>query len=183
MRWVIGIAVSVALALLVGTPQAGERWDMPTAYAESNYHAENARLFAEAVGVCTGGSLEISVHANESLLKGEEIMRAARHRSALLLFVRRRRPSKQPGLTRARLASLAGRNLGWYSVPWPPQRMYFAVDRERADVKGIAAALAGIPAVHRRRRRATSAAGGKAEAADLVRRDRTRSQALPQPIL
>ena len=48
MRWVIGIAVSVALALLVGTPQAGERWDMPTAYAESNYHAENARLFAEA---------------------------------------------------------------------------------------------------------------------------------------
>ena len=76
MRWVIGIAVSAALALLVGTPQAGERWDMPTAYAESNYHAENARLFAEAVGVCTGGSLEISVHANESLLKGDEIMRA-----------------------------------------------------------------------------------------------------------
>ena len=84
MRWVIGIAVSVALALLVGTPQAGERWDMPTAYAESNYHAENARLFAEAVGVCTGGSLEISVHANESLLKGEEIMRAVESGQALI---------------------------------------------------------------------------------------------------
>ena len=49
---------------------------MPTAYADTNYHTENARLFAEAVGVCTGGALEITVHANGSLFKGDEIKHA-----------------------------------------------------------------------------------------------------------
>ncbi len=51
MRWMIGLAAG--LVLVVGAAevaQAGQRWNMPTAYAETNYHTENARLFAEAVG-------------------------------------------------------------------------------------------------------------------------------------
>ena len=49
---------------------------MPTAYVDSNYHTQNGKLFAEAVGVCTGGDLEIVVHGGGTLFKGGEIKRA-----------------------------------------------------------------------------------------------------------
>ena len=43
---------------------------------DSNYHTQNGKLFAEAVGVCTGGDLEIVVHGGGTLFKGGEIKRA-----------------------------------------------------------------------------------------------------------
>ncbi|MEE8225657.1 MAG: C4-dicarboxylate ABC transporter substrate-binding protein, partial [Kiloniellales bacterium] len=58
------------------TAIAGEKWDMPMAYADSNFHTQNGKAFAEAVMVATGGELEIVVHGGGSLFKGNEIKRA-----------------------------------------------------------------------------------------------------------
>ena len=81
MRWMIGLAAG--LVLVAGAAQVahpGERWNMPTAHAETNYHTENARLFAEAVGICTGGALEITVHANRNTLQGRRDQARGRDR-------------------------------------------------------------------------------------------------------
>ena len=68
MKTLIGLATGLALSANVA--HAAEKWDMPMAYADSNYHTQNGKLFAEAVGVCTGGALEIVVHGGGSLFKG-----------------------------------------------------------------------------------------------------------------
>ena len=73
----IGAAVlSAALAFAPLAAEAGEKWDMPMAYADSNFHTQNGKDFAEAVKVATGGELEIVVHGGGSLFKGNEIKRA-----------------------------------------------------------------------------------------------------------
>ena len=64
------LAVSSTFAM------AGEKWDMPMAYTDSNFHTQNAKAFAEAVEVATGGELVIKVHGGGSLFKGNEIKRA-----------------------------------------------------------------------------------------------------------
>ena len=74
MKRLIGVAAGLALS--ASAAYAAEKWDMPMAYADSNYHTQNGKLFAEAVGVCTGGALEIVVHGGGSLFKGNEIKRA-----------------------------------------------------------------------------------------------------------
>ncbi|MEO0363025.1 MAG: C4-dicarboxylate ABC transporter substrate-binding protein, partial [Pseudomonadota bacterium] len=74
MRLATLIGAAVA-ALAAGAAQA-ENWDMPMAYADSNYHSQNGKLFADAVGVCTGGDLTITVHAGGSLFGGGDIKRA-----------------------------------------------------------------------------------------------------------
>ena len=65
-------------ALMFASSAAGEKWDMPLAYAATNYHSQNAALFAAAVTEATGGELEIVPHASGSLFKGAEIFRAVR---------------------------------------------------------------------------------------------------------
>ena len=74
MKWLTGLAAGLALS--AGTVHAADKWDMPAAYVDSNYHTQSAKLFAEAVGVCTGGDLEIVVHGGGTLFKGGEIKRA-----------------------------------------------------------------------------------------------------------
>ena len=71
------IWLTVALALLAG-PAAAERWDMPTPYADNNFHTLNIKQFAEDVNRATGGKLEIVVHSAASLFKLPEIKRAVR---------------------------------------------------------------------------------------------------------
>jgi len=78
MRIVVGIVAATAVALVANLAQAGEKWDMPLAYAASNYHSENAAKFAAAVTEATGGELEIVTHPSGSLFKGGEIFRAVR---------------------------------------------------------------------------------------------------------
>ena len=68
--------LAAAFVAAIGNAHAGEQWDMPMAYADSNYHTQNGKLFAEAVGICTGGELTIVVHGGGSLFKGNEIKRA-----------------------------------------------------------------------------------------------------------
>ena len=184
MRWMIGLAAGLVLAAgAARAAHAGERWNMPTAYAETNYHTENAKLFAEAVGTCTGGTLEITVHANGTLYKGDEIKRAVETGRAAIgeRFLSAHQGENAvfgfdsvPFLATSFEASerlwqaakdrlvqvLAGQNLVLlYSVPWPPQGMYFKRAIESvADMEGIRfranneatarlAAHAGMPAV------------------------------------
>ena len=73
MKTFLGAAAAVALAASAGL---AAEWDMPVAYPDVNYHTETAKAFAECVGTGTGGEITITVHANGSLFKGNEIKRA-----------------------------------------------------------------------------------------------------------
>ena len=157
--------LAAALVLAAGAAtgaQAGERWDMPTAHADSNYHTENARLFARAVGVCTGGALEIAVHPNGALFAGNEIKGAVEsgaapigerflsaHQGENALFGVDSVPFLAPSFdaseklwqaAKDRLTEiLADQNLVLlYAVPWPPQGLYVKRAIESvADLEGV----------------------------------------------
>jgi TRAP-type C4-dicarboxylate transport system substrate-binding protein len=118
------------------------------AYSDGVYHTQIGRLFAEAVGVCTGGALTITVHAGGSLYEGNEIKRAVQtgqaqigerllsaHQDSQPIFgvdtvpflaasfeaASRLRAAARPELE----AALATDNLVYlYAVPWPPQGLY-----------------------------------------------------------
>ncbi len=73
-----GLAITATLmtGFLGGTAFAQTKWDMPTPYADGNFHTRNVKQFADEVKAATGGKLEITVHANASLIKLPEIKRA-----------------------------------------------------------------------------------------------------------
>ena len=160
MKWLTGLAAGLALS--AGTVHAADKWDMLTAYVDSNYHTQTGKLFAEAVGVCTGGDLEIAVHGGGTLFKGGEIKRAVQtgrvpigerllsaHQNENAVFGFDSVPFLASSFeasdrlwqaARGRLTEiLAEQNLVLlYSIPWPPQGMYF--EREIggiADMGGI----------------------------------------------
>ena len=60
----------------VGAVMAQTKWDLPAAYPASNFHTENLTQFAADIDKATGGKLKITVHANASLFKANEIKRA-----------------------------------------------------------------------------------------------------------
>lgn len=66
-------AVAMALA---ATAASAEKWDMPMAYAASNFHSEMGVSFADKVRDYTDGAVDITVHVGGSLFKGGEIKRA-----------------------------------------------------------------------------------------------------------
>ena len=142
-------SMAATFAAAIGIAHAGETWDMPMAYADSNYHTQNGKLFAEAVGICTGGGLDIVVHGGGSLFKGNEIKRAVQtgqvpigerllsaHQNENAVFGFDSVPflassfDSSDRLWQAARSSLdsllADQNLVLlYAVPWPPQGMYF----------------------------------------------------------
>ena len=151
-----------AAGLLAAAPAHAEKWDMPMAYADSNYHTQNGKAFAEAVGVATGGKLEIVVHGGGSLFKGNEIKRAIQTGQApvgeRLLSAHQNENAvfgfdSVPFLASSFEASeklwkaarptvekiLADQNLVLlYAVPWPPQGMYFNKEINGiGDMKGV----------------------------------------------
>lgn len=155
------LGFSAGIALLAGAASA-ENWDMPMAYADSNFHSQNGKLFAEAVGVCTGGDLTITVHAGGSLFGGADIKRAVQtgqapigerllsaHQNENALFGYDSVPflatsyEDSDRLWAAARETISGvlddQNLVLlYGVPWPAQGLYF--DREingTADMEGI----------------------------------------------
>lgn len=158
-RLTTGLAVAGLLA--AGAAHA-EKWDMPMAYADGNYHTQNGKAFAEAVGVATGGKLEIVVHGGGSLFKGNEIKRAVQTGQApvgeRLLSAHQNENAvfgfdSVPFLATSFEASeklwkaarptvekiLADQNLVLlYAVPWPPQGMYFKKEIDGVeDMKGV----------------------------------------------
>jgi TRAP-type C4-dicarboxylate transport system substrate-binding protein len=70
------MAAAAASATLVSVAAQAEKWDMPMAYAATNFHSEMGVVFADRVRDYTGGSVDITVHAGGSLFKGGEIKRA-----------------------------------------------------------------------------------------------------------
>ncbi|MEL6267198.1 MAG: TRAP transporter substrate-binding protein [Pseudomonadota bacterium] len=155
------IAASAAL-ILTATTAAAEKWDMPLAYAATNFHSENAAEFATCVTEGTGGDLEIVTHPSGSLFKGNEIRRAVQTGQApigerLLSAHQNENPlygiDSLPFLVSnfdehealweiagpAIVDALAEDNLVYlYSVPWPPQGLYFNKEvNSVADVEGV----------------------------------------------
>lgn len=151
-----------ACGVLAATVAQAETWDMPVAYPANNYHTENAVAFAEEVKSCSNGALEITVHPGGSLFKGGEIKRAVQlgeaqigerllsaHANENAIFgydsipflassfeaSEKLRKAAEPVLGKL----LSDQNLTLlYSVPWPPQGMYFGKEiNSAADMKGV----------------------------------------------
>src|SRR6185436_14814844 len=132
------------------------------AYPASNFHTENLVQFANDVDKATGGKLKITVHANASLFKANEIKRAVQGGQAqmgevlLANFQNEWQPYGVDGipfladsyassmkLYRASKPALE-KKLGeqgmmlLYSVPWPPQGIYVNKPiSSAADLKGV----------------------------------------------
>ena len=147
------IAAALATA---GTSFAQTKWDLPAAYAATNFHSENLTQFAQDVDKATAGKLKITVHANASLFKANEIKRAVQSGQAQLGEVllanfenenplyaadgipflassyaesRKLATVQKPYLEK--LLGAQGMKL-LYTVPWPPQGIY--VNKEIASV-------------------------------------------------
>ena len=146
-----------ALALLAsGTSFAQTKWDLPAAYPASNFHTETLTQFAQDVDKGSGGKLKITVHANASLFKANEIKRAVQGGQApigevLLVNFENENPiygadglpflatsyaeskklaaAQKPALDK--LLGAQGMKL-LYTVPWPPQGIY--VNKEIGSV-------------------------------------------------
>lgn len=77
-RWFAALCGLVLTASAI----AQTKWDLPAAYPASNFHTENLQQFANDVDKATGGKLKITVHANASLFKANEIKRAVQGNQA-----------------------------------------------------------------------------------------------------
>ena len=153
---------AASLALLATGAAAAEKWDMPMAYADSNFHTQNGKAFAEAVTIATGGELEIVVHGGGSLFKGNEIKRAVQtgqapigerllsaHQNEDLLFGFDSVPFLATSFEDSEKLWKAARptiekvldkqNLVLlYAVPWPPQGLYFKKEvNALGDMNGL----------------------------------------------
>ena len=148
MKGILSAATALALAVALAPAQAAEKWDMPLAYAATNYHSQNAALFAKAVTDATGGALEIVTHPSGSLYKGGEIYRAVRTGQAPIgerlmsalgnehpIFEIDALPFLASSFEAAHDLYLASRPavekildeqglVFLYAVPWPPQGLY-----------------------------------------------------------
>ncbi|MFY0622430.1 MAG: TRAP transporter substrate-binding protein [Pelagimonas sp.] len=76
MKTMLKTSAAVTAIALSASAVSAEKWDMPMAYAASNFHSEMGVVFADKVRDYTGGDIDITVHAGGSLFKGGEIKRA-----------------------------------------------------------------------------------------------------------
>ena len=163
MKSNLGLAALLAVSVsAVSGVAVAEEWDMPMAYADSNFHTQNGKEFAKCVGTATGGDIEITVHGGGSLYKGGEIKRAIQTGQVqigerLLSAHQNEKPiygiDSIPFLATSfeasqKLAAAARPTLEktleeeglhyLYSVPWPPQGFYFNKEVDSvADMEGI----------------------------------------------
>ena len=153
----------VAAALTLGASAfAQTKWDLPAAYPATNFHTENLVQFAADVDKATAGKLKITVHANASLFKANEIKRAVQGGQAqigevLLVNFENENPiygadgipflassyadskklyaAQKPALSK--LLDAQGMKL-MYTVAWPPQGIYSKKPLASvADLRGI----------------------------------------------
>jgi TRAP-type C4-dicarboxylate transport system substrate-binding protein len=155
-------AMTAAATLSAHAGGHAEKWDMPMAYAATNFHTENGVKFADCVRAGTDGAIDITVHASGSLFSGSDIKRAIQtgqvpigerllssHQNENAVFGFDNIPFLATSFEDAELLNKAAapkiaelldaQNLTvLYSVAWPPQGLYF--DREINSV----AEMAGI---------------------------------------
>lgn len=70
---------TLAGAATLGFPaiaRAQAAWDMPTPYTDGTFHTENIRWFIEQVANASNNGIKITVHSNNMLIRGPEILRA-----------------------------------------------------------------------------------------------------------
>ena len=70
-RTVLAVALALPLAAAAQT-----KWDMATAYADTEFQTKNVRQFADEVKKASGGKIDITVHSAQSLIKNPEIKRS-----------------------------------------------------------------------------------------------------------
>jgi TRAP-type C4-dicarboxylate transport system substrate-binding protein len=153
---------TLTLALATGAAQAQTKWDLPAAYPASNFHTENITQFAQDIDKASGGKLKITVHANASLFKANEIKRAVQGGQAqigeiLLVNFENENPiygvDGLPFLATsyadsrklyAAQKSALDKALGaqgmklLYAVAWPPQGLYVKKEiKSVADMRGV----------------------------------------------
>ena len=156
------LVAAAGLCVVAAIAQAQTKWDMPTAYAATNFHTENVTQFAADVDKATGSKLKITVHANASLFKAPEIKRAVQSGQAqigeiLMVNYENENPLfgldgvpflatgyadakklyavQKPALDKM-LAAQGMKVL--FSVPWPPQGIYAKKPLNSvADMKGL----------------------------------------------
>ncbi len=162
MKTKLAITLLVSLPGLAASSFAAEKWDMPTAYPAANFQTVNAQNFAKCVTAGTGGDIEIAIHPNGALFKGNDIKRAVQTGQAqmgerLLSAHENENPifgtdsipflvnsyedsvklyqSAKPEL--AKVLEKQGLML-LYSVPWPAQGLFFGKEvNSVADMKSI----------------------------------------------
>jgi TRAP-type C4-dicarboxylate transport system substrate-binding protein len=157
------LLVSTALTLAMSSAvMAQTKWDLPAAYPAGNFHTENLVQFANDVDKATGGKLKITVHANASLFKANEIKRAVQGGQAqigevLLVNFENENPmygadgipflatsyAESKRLSDAqkpftdKLFAAQGMKL-LYAVAWPPQGIYVKKEISSvADMRGL----------------------------------------------
>ncbi|MEM1300808.1 MAG: TRAP transporter substrate-binding protein [Pseudomonadota bacterium] len=155
------LGMTAVIALSAGAAMA-DKWDMPMAYADSNYHSQTGKEFAKCVTTATGGDIEITVHAGGSLFKGNEIKRAVQtgqapigerllsaHQNENAVFGVDSIPflattfDQSAALWDAAKPTyeklLDEQNLVLlYATPWPPQGLYFKKEvNSTSDMAGV----------------------------------------------
>ncbi len=155
------IATTAAGALWAGAATA-EKWDMPMAYSATNFHSATGAEFARCITTGTGGDIEVVTHPSGALFKGADIKRAIQtgqapigerllsgHQNENAVFGvdsvpflatsfedaaklwKAAKPTMEKILLDQNLVLL-------YSVPWPPQGLYFKKEVDSvADMKGL----------------------------------------------
>ena len=159
------LSATAAFALagaLAGPALAQTKWDLPAAYPPANFHTENLVQFAADVEKATAGKLKITVHANASLFKANEIKRAVQGGQAqigevLLVNFENENPiygvdglpflaasytdaKKLEAAQKPALDKLLGAQgmMLLYTVPWPPQGIYVKKEiASVADMRGL----------------------------------------------
>jgi TRAP-type C4-dicarboxylate transport system substrate-binding protein len=156
------LMTAAAALLCTGSAMSAEKWDLPTAYPATNFQTVNAQEFAKCVADGTKGEITMVVHPNGSLFKGNDIKRAVQtgqtqigerllsaHENENPLFGTDSIPFlatsydasvKLYAAARPQLETLLeGQGLMLlYSVPWPPQGLYFQKDvNSVADMSGV----------------------------------------------
>ena len=70
------VLIFLAASVMAATSLAQTKWDLPTGYATGSFQTENVQAFANDVDKASVGKLKITLHANGSLYKANEIKRA-----------------------------------------------------------------------------------------------------------
>lgn len=156
------LAATTAFAVLGAGVTSAETWDMPLAYSAGNFHTVTAVEFAGCVKEATAGAVDIVPHPAGSLFAGNDIKRAVQTGQApigerLISAHQNENPlfgvDSIPFLATSfdeheKLWKAAGpavakvldeQNLVYlYSVPWPPQGLYFKKEVNSIDdMKGV----------------------------------------------
>ncbi len=162
MRTINTLMTATALTAAGAVAATADTWDLPLAYPATNFHSVNAAEFGACVAAATDGAIEIVTHPNGSLFAGNDIKRAVQTGQAPIgerLISAHQNENPMFGIDsipflatsfddHERLWEAAGpavaeildaQNLVYiYSVPWPPQGLYFKREiNSVSDMEGI----------------------------------------------